>query len=162
VAPRLLSAGPDGIDLRPVPGAILPAETLPAEVAGYVRGECHPLVEFRDVYLGSDAVEATYIAPRGSVRVVAARLANRDAAAIVRELTRQLESFGSLGSHRLVSEELCHGCGTASCPRSFVSWHAPEWGGDRHGLAWQSGAWLFIVASGDPVARRDVALGFPY
>jgi hypothetical protein len=163
VAPRVLGAGPDGIDLRPTPGAIPPEVALPAEVAGYERGEYHSIVGFRGVDLGPEAVEAIYTGPGGSTRVAAARLESyHDAATAVSELAAQLERVGSLDSRRLVAEEPFEGWWSASGKRNFVFWHAPSWGMDRHGFARQSGDWCFIVASNDPVARRDVSLGFPY
>jgi len=84
LAPRVLGAGPDGIDLRPTPGAIAPEAALPAEAGGYKRGECRPVARFRGVDLGPEAVEAIYTGPRGSARVIAARLASyHDAATAV-------------------------------------------------------------------------------
>jgi hypothetical protein len=163
VAPRIFDAGPDGIDLRPTPGAIAPEIALPAEAAGYERRECRPVAGFRGVDLGPEVVEAIYTGPRGSARVLAARLGSyHDAARAVAELLAQLERVSSLGSHRLVTEEAFGNWRTSSGKRSFVSWHAPAWGIERHGFAWQSGHWCFIVASNDPVIRRDVTLGFPY
>jgi hypothetical protein len=162
-ASRVLGAGPDGIDLRPTPGVISPQAALPADVAGYERGACRPVAEFRGVDLGPEAVEAIYTGPGGSARVIAARLASyHDAAIAVRDLAAQLERAGSLDSRRLVAEEPFEGWWSASGKRNFVFWHAPAWEMDRHGFAWQSGNWWFIVASDDPVARRDVSLGFPY
>jgi hypothetical protein len=146
VAPRVLGAGPDGIDLRPTPGAIPPEVALPAEVAGYERGEYHSLIEFRGVDLGPVAVEAIYTGPGGSARVVAARLEGyHDAATAVSELAGQLERTRSLDSHRLVAEEPFQGWWGTSGKRNFVFWHALAWEMDRHGFAWQSGNWCFIV-----------------
>jgi hypothetical protein len=163
VARTALAAGPDGIDLRPTPGAIAPEVALPAEIGGYEREECQAIAEFQGVDLGSEAVEAVYIGPAGCARAVAARLQSyHDAATTVSELAAQLDRVGSLDSHRLVAEEPLEGWWSASGKRNFVFWHAPEWGMDRHGLAWQSGNWCFIVASNDPAARRDVSLDFPY
>jgi hypothetical protein len=163
VGQRMLGAGPDGIDLRPTPGAIALEAALPPEVAGYERGECQPIAEFRGVDLGLGAVEAIYTGSRGSACVIAARLGSyQDAAAAVSELAAQLETTSSLDSHRLVAEEPFRGWWSASGKRSFVFWHALAWETDRHGFAWQSGNWCFIVASNDPLARRDVTLGFPY
>jgi hypothetical protein len=162
-AHRVMVAGPDGIDLRPTPGAITPEAALPPEVAGYERGECQPIAEFRGVDLGLEAVEAIYAGSRGSARVIAARLDSyHDAAAAVSELVAQLETASSLDSRRLVAEEPFQGWRSASGKRSFVFWHALAWETDRHGFAWQSGNWCFIVASNDPLARRDVTLSFPY
>ena len=163
VGQRVLGAGPDGIDLRPTPGVIAPEAALPPEVAGYGRGECQPIAEFRGVDLGPEAVETIYAASRGSARVIAARLESyHDAAAAVSKLAAQLETTSSLDSHRLVAEEPFRGWGSASGKRNFVFWHALAWEKDRHGFAWQSGNWCFIVASNDPLTRRDVTLGFPY
>jgi hypothetical protein len=163
VAPKVLGAGPDGIDLRPTPGAIPPEIALPAEIAGYERGEYHSIVEFHGVALGPEAVEAIYTGPGGSARVVAARLEScHHAATAVSKLAAQLKKVGSLDSRRLVAEEPFEGWWSAFGKRDFVFWHAPAWGMDRRGFAWQSGNWCFIVASNDPVARRDVSLGFPY
>lgn len=160
---RMLGAGPDGIDLRPTPGAITPETALPPAVAAYERGECQPIAEFRGVGLGPEAVEAIYSGSRGSARVIAARLESyQDAAAAVSELAEQLEKTSCLDSHRLVAEEPFRGWGSASGKRNFVFWHALAWEKDRHGFAWQSGNWCFIVASNDPLSRRDVTLGFPY
>jgi hypothetical protein len=163
VGQRVLGAGPDGIDLRPTPGAIALEAALPPEVAGFERGECRPAAEFRGVHLGLEAVEALYAGPHGSARAIAARLESyQDAAAAVSELARQLQRTSSLDSHRLLAEEPFQGWWGASGKRNFVFWHALAWETDRHGFAWQSGNWFFVVASNDPTARRDVTLGFPY
>jgi hypothetical protein len=163
VGQRVLGAGPDGIDLRPTPGAIAPEAALPPEVGGYERGECQLIAEFRGMDLRREAVEAIYVGSRGSVRVIAARLDSyQDAATAVFELAGQLQTTSSLDSHRLTAEEPFRGWWGASGKRNFVFWHALAWETDRHGFAWQSGNWCFIVASNDPLARRDVTLGFPY
>ena len=163
VGQRVLGAGPDGIDLRPTPGAIALEAALPPDVAGFERGECRPVAQFRGVDLGVEAVEVLYAGPRGSARAIAARLESyHDAAAAVSELARQFQRTSSLDSHRLMAEEPFRGWWGASGKRNFVFWHALAWETDRHGFAWQSGNWCFIVASNDPTARRDVTLGFPY
>jgi hypothetical protein len=163
VGQRVLGAGPDRIDLRPTPGAIAPEAALPPVVGGYERGEPQPTAEFRGVALGLEAVEAIYTGSRGSARVIAARLDSyQDVAVAVSELTAQLETTSSLDSHRLVAKEPFRGWWSASGKRNFVFWHALAWETDRHSFAWQSGNWCFIVASNDPLARRDVTLNFPY
>ena len=162
-AQRVLGAGPDGIDLRPTPGAMTPEAALPPKVAGYEQGELQPIAGFRGVDLGPEAVEAIYTGSRGSARVIAARLDSyQDAAVAVSELAAQLETTSNLDSHRLVAEGPSQGWWSPSGKRSFAFWHALAWETDRHGFAWQSGNWCFIVASNDPLARRDVTLGFPY
>jgi hypothetical protein len=163
VVPRVFGAGPDGIDLRRTPGAIALEAALPPEVAGYERGECQPIAEFRGVDLGLGTLEAIYTGSRGSARVIAASLESyHDAAAAVSELAGQLERTSSLDSHRLVAEEPFRGWWSASGKRNFVFWHALACETDRHGFAWQSGNRCFIVASDDPLARRDVTRGLLY
>jgi len=163
VAPRVLGAGPDGIDLRPVPGDIEPEAALPQRIADYERGECHSVTTFHGLALGPAAVEAVYTGPGGSARVVAARLGSyHDAAAAVSELAGQLENAGVLGSRRLLAEEPFEGWWSASGKRNFAYWHASDWNTDQRGFVWQSGNWCFIVAANDPVARRDVSLEFSY
>lgn len=162
-APKVLGAGPDGIDLRPTPGAISLQGPLPEEVAGYKRGECQSITSYRDLALGPDAAEAIYRGPDGDVRVIAARLgSHQHAAATVRELAHCLEVSGGLGSHRLLADAPYKGWWSASGKRNFVFWNDPKRAVDRHAFIWQNGAWCFIIASNSPVARRDVTLAFPY
>lgn len=163
VAPRILGAGPDGIELRPTPGEIESKAALPAEIAGYARAECHSLGAFQGVPLGPEAVEAIYTGSGGSVRVIVAKLRNdHEAAALVAELAARLEDAGVLDSYRLLAEEPFEGWWSASGKRNFAYWHAPDWATDQHGFVWQNGRWCFVVASNAPVARRDVTLNFPY
>jgi hypothetical protein len=163
VAPRVLGAGPDGIDLRPTPGPIQPEAALPGEVAGYQQGDWHRVTIFHGLELGPDAVEAHYGGPDGSVRVVAARMTSyHHAASAVSDLAQQLEEAGVLDSRRLLAEEPYLGWKSASGKRNFAYWYAPGWEVDQRGFIWQSGNWCFIVASNSPVARRDVVLAFPY
>jgi hypothetical protein len=163
LAPRVLGAGPDGIDLRPTPGAIDAEAALPQEVGRYTRGACHPLGVFQGLDLGPDAVEAIYTGPDGQVRVIAARMdSTRDAARIVSELAGRLEDAGLLSSRRLRAEEPSPGWWSASGKRNCAYWYAADGDLDRHGFIWQSGRWCFIVSSDQPVARRDVSLDFPY
>ena len=162
-APRVLGAGPDGIDLRPTPGPIQPQAALPGEVAGYKRSAWHRVTTFHGLELGPDTVEARYDGPDGSVRVVAARLGNyHHAASAVSDLAQQLEEVGVLDSRRLRAEEPYRGWKSASGKRNFACWYAPAWEADQRGFIWQSGNWYFIIASNSPVARRDVSLAFPY
>jgi hypothetical protein len=162
-APKVLGAGPDGIDLRPMPGAIPPESALPEEVAGYKRGECQSVTSYRGLALGPDAAEATYYGPDGDVHVVAARLGSyHSAAATVRELAQRVEAAGGLGSHRLLADAPYKGWWSASGKRNFVFWNDPKQAVDRYAFIWQNGAWCFIIASNSPMARRDVTLAFPY
>lgn len=162
-APRVLGAGPDGIDLRPTPGPIQPEAALPGEVADYKRSDWHHLTTFHGLELGPDAVETSYDGPDGRARVVAARMASyHHAASAVSDLARQLEEAGVLGSRRLRAEEPYRGWKSASGKRNFAYWYAPTWEVDQRGFIWQSGNWCFIVASNSPMARRDVSLAFPY
>lgn len=163
LAPRVLGAGPEGIDLRPTPGDSVPEAILPAEVAGYTRGKLHEVASFLGLDLGPDGVEAIYSASGRSARLIAARLASDDdAAAFVASLADLLEKAGVLGSCRLRSGEPYEGWWSSAGKRNFVYWHAPGWATDQYGFAWQSGHWCFVVTANDPVARRDVALDFPY
>lgn len=163
VAPRVLGAGPDGIDLRPTPGAIDPEAALPQEVGRYTRGACRQIAAFQGLDLGPDAVEAHYAGPYGRVRVIAARMASyHDAAETVRELAARLGDAGFLGSRRLLAEEPSRGWRSASGKRNFAYWYAPDGDMDRYGFIYQSGCWCFVVSSDQPVARRDVTLDFPY
>lgn len=162
-APRVLGAGPDGIDLRPTPGPIQPEAALPSVVADYERGDWYRVTTFHGLELGQDAVEVRYDGPGGTVRVVAARMATfHQAASAVSDLARQLEEAGVLDSRRLLAEEPYRGWKSASGKRNFAYWHAPDWEVDQRGFIWQSGNWCFIVASNSPLARRDVSLAFPY
>jgi hypothetical protein len=162
-APKVLGAGPDGIDLRPTPGPIQPEAALPVEVATYKRGDWSRMTTFHGLELGLDSVETSYDGPDGSVRVVAARMASYHHAALtVSDLAQQLEEAGVLGSRRLLAEAPYQGWKSASGKRNFAYWYAPRWEVDQRGFIWQSGNWIFIVASNSPVARRDVSLAFPY
>lgn len=162
-APRVLGAGPDGIELRPTPGVMAPESVLPGEVAGYTQTECRKVASYRGLVLGPDAAEATYDGTHGSVRVIAARMDSyHDAATAVRDLAQILESTGVLDSHRLLAEEPYKGWWSASGKRNFAFWYDPEAAVDQRGLVWQNGRWCFIVAANHPIARRDVTLAFPY
>jgi hypothetical protein len=166
IAPNVLGAGPEGIDLRPTPEDLTADDLLPQEIAGYARGECRGITAFRDfrkLNLGTNAVEASYAGPTGTVRIVAARmLTQQAAAAAVREIAHYLEQADILGSRRLRFDEPSKGWWSASGKRNFAYWRAPTCDTDRYGFVWQSGRWCFIVASNSIVARRDVSLAFPY
>ena len=163
VAPRVLGAGPDGIQLRPAPGAITPESALPAEVAGYERTQIRRIAGYHGLSLGPDAAEAIYHGTYGDVRVIAARLGSyHDAANTVSDLAQRLGATGVLDSHRLQAEEPNKGWWSASGKRNFAFWYDPEAQADQRGLVWQNDTWCFIVAANHPIARRDVTLEFPY
>jgi hypothetical protein len=163
LAPRLLGAGPDGIDLRPTPGAIDPEAALPQQVGRYTRGACRQIAAFQELDLGPDAVETIYTGPDGQVRVIAVRMDSTHAAAeTVSELAARLDDAGLLGSRRLLAEEPSPGWWSASGKRNFAYWYAPGGDMDRHGFIWQNGCWCFVVSSDQAVARRDVTLDLPY
>lgn len=54
LAPLLLGAGPDGIDLRPDPGPISPEAALLGRIGRYKQGNCQSVRDFRGVNLGPD------------------------------------------------------------------------------------------------------------
>jgi hypothetical protein len=161
--PRVLGAGPDGIDLRPTPGAVAPEAVLPEKVAGYERGECNPVTTFYGLALGPDAVETTYSKHVKRVRVIAVRMESYHAAATaVSELARRLDEAGYLGSRRLLAEEPYKGWQSASGKRNCAFWYAPDWETDRYGFVWQNDNWCFILTTNDPAAKRDVSTSLPY
>jgi len=164
LAPKILGAGPAGIDLRPVPGTITPEAILPETIADYKRCDCTAIKKFHDLSLQAETMEGTYTGRNGNLlHIIAVRTANRqESASAIKTLATQLQDKGFLQSCRLRAEEPYKGWWSASGKRNFAYWYAPTWTGDQHGFIWQSGSWYFIVASNNPIARRDVTLAFTY
>ncbi|MBM3135880.1 MAG: hypothetical protein FJZ89_11495 [Chloroflexi bacterium] len=162
-APTILGAGPDGIELRPAPGAISPEAALPQLVARYERGACQRVTDFHGVNLGAEAMACTYTGPNGSVVAISARLASyHDAAQTVSDVAEFMKAGGFLSSSRLLAEKPDEGWWSASGKRNCATWHAEGGEVARSGFIWQNGQWCFILTSESSMARSDVSKEFPY
>ncbi len=162
-APTVLGSGPYCIDRRPTPEAARAEAILPADIAGYSLEGLEPSDSFLGVALGADAVVGRYAGAEAHAVLAAARLDSRHyAAAAVADLAQRLERDGFCDSYRLRNDEPYRGWWSASGKRNFVTWYAEGWGDQRSGFAWQSGSWLFAVASADWRAKEAVVRAFPY
>ena len=161
--PAALGSGPYSIDARPTPEVAHAEDALATDIGGYSQESVEATEAFLGVALGADAVAGRYAGTSGRVTVVAAQFdSSQDAAAAVASLARRLDEDGFRDSYRLRNDEPYRGWGSASGKRNFVMWNADVWENERTGFAWQSGSWLFAVASANWRAKEDVVRAFPY
>lgn len=161
--PAALGSGPYSIDARLTPEAAHAEDALATDIGGYSQEAMEATDAFLGVALGDDAVAGRYAGARGRVIVVAARFESaHEAAMAVANLARRLDEDGFCDSYRLRNDEPYRSWWSASGKRNFVMWYAEGWEDGRSGFAWQSGSWLFAVASADWKAKEDVVRAFPY